>query len=114
MAKSPEEILSAHLGLDYTRMEDASDKIVALAASLHVTRKEMASICLAIGANHMIATGVPRERAGMVMVGMYDYRARTGIHTKLLVPEGGESDSDASTQKAGAGGPGPPLGTEGS
>jgi hypothetical protein len=76
-----------HVGLDLARMEAASDKIVALAAELGVTRAEMASICAAIGANHMVATGVPRERAVLAMAGMYDWRAQVGIHAKLLVPE---------------------------
>jgi hypothetical protein len=75
------------LGLDYKRMEAASDKIVALAAELGVTRREMASMCLAIGANHMIATGVVRGRAALAMIAMYDWRAKVGVNPKLLVPE---------------------------
>lgn len=79
------QILAA-LDLDYARMESASDRLVALATELGVTRREMASMCMAMGANHMIATGVERERALLTIGGMYDWRVRVGLHTKLLVP----------------------------
>lgn len=75
------------LGLDYKRMEGASDKIVTLATELGVTRREMVSICMAIGANHAIAVGVERDRAVLAIAGVYDWRKQVGLHPKLLVPE---------------------------
>lgn len=80
------EMLAKELGLDLARMEATADKIVALATENGVTRKEMASVCAAIAVNHMVATGVERARASMVVTGMYDYRLITGISEKVLVP----------------------------
>ena len=83
--RAMQQVLLA-VGLDVERMETAADKIVALAAELGVTRAEMASLCVTVGANHLVATGVSRERALLAMAGIYDWRVAVGLHTKFLVP----------------------------
>jgi hypothetical protein len=71
--------------LDVPKMEAASDKFVALGSELGLSRAEMASACIAIAANHLMVTGVPEDRAGLAMVGMYRWRKGEGIDERLLV-----------------------------
>jgi len=72
-------------GLDLKKMEAAADRIVAVGTEAGLTRKEMASVCAALAANHMVATGVERERAVAAMGAMYDYRREVGLNEKVLV-----------------------------
>lgn len=73
--------------LDVGKMEAASDRLVALASSLGLSRAEMASACIAIAANHLMATNVSEERAGLSMIAMYRWRRGHGINPALLVTD---------------------------
>lgn len=73
--------------LDREKMESAADRFVVLGTELGLSREEMASVCGALAANHMIATGVSEERAPRVMVAMYRWRRGRGVNAKLLVAE---------------------------
>lgn len=80
-------IAEEEAGLDLKKMEAAADKIVAVGVEAGLTRKEMASVCAALAANHMVATGVERERAVASIGAMYDYRQEVGLNDKVLVDE---------------------------
>ncbi len=75
------------LSLDTEKMEASADLFVSLGNDLGLNRAEMASVCIAIAANHLMATGTPEERAGMAMIGVYRCRRGRGINPKLLVGE---------------------------
>jgi len=77
--------IAEEVGLDLKKMEAVADKIVAIGTESGLTRQEMASVCAAIAANHMVATGVERERAVASIGAMYDYRQDVGLDDKVLV-----------------------------
>lgn len=79
--------IAEETGLDLKKMEAAADRLVSAGIEAGLNRKEMASVCAAIAANHMIATGVDRERAAMTMDAMYAYRLSVGLSEKVLVKE---------------------------
>lgn len=79
--------IAEEAGLDLKKMEEVANKIVAVGVEAGLTRKEMASVCAALSANHMIATGVERARAVAAMGAVYDYRQEVGLNDKVLVDE---------------------------
>lgn len=70
---------------DIERCEAAANELVAFMAKMGLTRQEVATTCLAIATNHMIATGVPQARA--VWAVGHLWQARQGCVTEgILVP----------------------------
>ncbi len=81
---------SAHIldvQLDEKRMEAFSDAVIALGNNYGMTQEEMASACLAVAVNHMVATGIPDTRAGRSAAAMHRWRTERGLHEDILVTE---------------------------